>query len=66
MEVWPVFSLQFRPLPVTFWGRSKNKSCSTLCVDHVGISIDRRFGDFPIAVIDLDTHVCEGVWALCG
>ncbi|CAL8111915.1 unnamed protein product [Prunus armeniaca] len=37
-------------------GRSKNKSCSTLCADHVGISFDRRVGDFPIVEIALDTH----------
>ncbi|CAL8163046.1 unnamed protein product [Prunus armeniaca] len=31
MEVLTGFRLRFRPLPSTFWGRSKNKSCSIAC-----------------------------------
>ncbi|CAL8149173.1 unnamed protein product [Prunus armeniaca] len=43
MEVWPIFGLRFRPLPSTFWGMSKNKSCSTLCAEvlHGGLEIFR-------------------------
>ncbi|KAI5332683.1 hypothetical protein L3X38_022812 [Prunus dulcis] len=66
MEIWPVFGLRFRPLPVTFWNRSKNKSCSTLCADHVDISFARRFGDFSIAEISLGTTCCRCVWRHVG
>ncbi|CAL2272046.1 unnamed protein product [Prunus armeniaca] len=31
MGVLAGFGLRFRPLPSTFWGRSKNKSCSITC-----------------------------------
>ncbi|CAL2252716.1 unnamed protein product [Prunus armeniaca] len=66
MEVWPIFGLRFRPLPSTFWGMSKNKSCSTLCADHVGISFAWRFGDFPTTEITLGTHALPAHGPLFG
>ncbi|KAI5351073.1 hypothetical protein L3X38_003964 [Prunus dulcis] len=44
------------PPATIFFDLVRDKRCSTLCDDHVGISLDQRFGDFPIAGIALDTH----------
>ncbi|KAL6272554.1 hypothetical protein ACE6H2_023246 [Prunus campanulata] len=60
LKVCPVFSSCFWQVSVTFWLWSKNKSCSTHCPDHVGISLDWWFEDFLVTGISLDTHVLLG------
>ncbi|KAI5325111.1 hypothetical protein L3X38_034185 [Prunus dulcis] len=55
----PIFGLYFWPLPVTFWGRSKNKSGSKYGVlPRVGVW-SRGLKFFRRAEIALDTHRCR-------
>ncbi|CAL2276195.1 unnamed protein product [Prunus armeniaca] len=52
----PNFGMRFRPLPVSFWGTSKNKSDSKLGVlPRVGV-LSRDLWFFRRWVIALDTH----------
>ncbi|CAL8151052.1 unnamed protein product [Prunus armeniaca] len=52
----PDFGMRFRPLPVSFWGTSKNKSDSKLGVlPRVGV-LSRDSWFFRRWVIALDTH----------
>ncbi|KAI5336460.1 hypothetical protein L3X38_015727 [Prunus dulcis] len=57
----PIFGLRDRPLLVSFWGRSKNKSGSKYGVlPRAGIW-SRGFKFFRRGVIALDTHRCRRV-----
>ncbi|CAL8151797.1 unnamed protein product [Prunus armeniaca] len=52
----PDFGMRFRPLPVRFWGTSKNKSDSKLGVlPRVGV-LSRDWWFFRRCDIALDTH----------
>ncbi|CAL2248434.1 unnamed protein product [Prunus armeniaca] len=52
----PDFGMRFRPLPVSFWGTSKNKSDSKLGVlPRVGV-LSRDLWFFRRCDIALDTH----------
>ncbi|CAL2253610.1 unnamed protein product [Prunus armeniaca] len=52
----PILGSRFRPLPISFWGRSKNKSGSKLgVIPRVGV-LSRDFEFFRRKVIALDTH----------
>ncbi|CAL2268478.1 unnamed protein product [Prunus armeniaca] len=56
VRVRPDFGMRFRPLPVRFWGTSKNKSDSKLGVlPRVGV-LSRDSWFFRRWIIALDTH----------
>ncbi|CAL2236105.1 unnamed protein product [Prunus armeniaca] len=56
IEFRPDFGMRFRPLPVSFWGTSKNKSDSKLGVlPRVGV-LSRDLWFFRRCDIALDTH----------
>ena len=60
MKFWPIFGLRDQPLPVIFWGRSKNKSGSKYgVIPRVGVW-SRGFEIFRRCVIALDTQPGEG------
>ncbi|KAI5348857.1 hypothetical protein L3X38_001744 [Prunus dulcis] len=62
----PILGPQFQPLPVSFWGRSKNKSGSKYVVIlRVGVW-SRGFEIFRRCVIALDTQHCRRMWRRVG
>ena len=65
-EILPVLGVHFRPLPVTFWGRSKNKSDSKSCVlPNLGI-LARDFEIFrhrKFLYTPATAGACGGAWA---
>ncbi|CAL2228348.1 unnamed protein product [Prunus armeniaca] len=66
VRVRPDFGMRFRPLPVSFWGTSKNKSDSKLGVlPRVGV-LSRDLWFFRRWVIALDTHALPARVAVRG
>ncbi|KAI5345233.1 hypothetical protein L3X38_013110 [Prunus dulcis] len=65
-SIQPSFDLRDRPLLVSFWGRSKNKSGSKYgVIPRVGVW-SRGFKCFRRGVIALDTHRCRLVQRCLG
>ncbi|KAI5332967.1 hypothetical protein L3X38_023096 [Prunus dulcis] len=62
----PVLGSRFQPLPVSFWGRSKNKSGSKYGVIPRVRVWSRGFEIFRRCVITLGTLRCQRVWRSVG